>query len=105
MNKQNIYHPSQHTKQPHGTAREATKLHKGNRLGCSLWLLETSRPHIGFRPKKARSRSAVDPRPNFLFSVRGQRIRPRTDLFEGNGVLWRMEKDGQSRNGSKPHGI
>ena len=105
-------------KQQVGTTRKAAKLHKGNRkllirvifaffekrLGLSVWLLENSRPYI-FRPKKASSRSTVDPGSNFLFSVRGQSIRPRTDFFEGNAVLWRKEKDGQSRNGSKPHDI
>lgn len=117
MNKQNIYHPSQHAKQQVGRTRKATKMHKGKlvisvifaffekRLGLSVWLLENSRPYI-FRPKKASSRSTVDPGSNFLFSVvRGQCVRPRTECFEGNGVFWRKEKDGQSRNGSKSHGI
>ena len=63
----------------------------GGRLGrtCSVWLhlsFENIRPRV-VRPKKARSCSAVD------FRVRGQCIRPWTDLFEGRSAHWHKEKD------------
>ena len=63
---------------------------------CSVWLhlgFENIRPRV-FGPKEARGSSAVDFRPNFPFGVRGQCVRPRTDLFEGKSALWRKEKDG-----------
>ena len=70
----------------------------GGRLGrtCSVWLhlgFENIRPRV-FGPKEARGSSAVDFRPNSPFGVRGQCVRPRTDLFEGKSALWRKEKDG-----------